>query len=72
MPNENTNATKSSQTMEVKHQAVIPQRHRELYCNKANNARRYSNDYIYGWPTKVDHSVFTKTQAEKDELKRQR
>lgn len=64
MPNENTN--------EVKHQAVIPQRHRELFCNKANNARRYSNDYIYGWPAKADHNVFAKTQAEKDELKRRR
>lgn len=62
--------TKRMATNDVAHHVeVIPQRHRELFCNK-QGAGRYTSNWVFGWPTKADRSVFVKTQADKDELKR--
>jgi hypothetical protein len=65
-------------TDSAKHIEVIPQRHREIFCNKQSNSQRYTTDWIFGWPTNVARNdkgqplIFMHTQADREQLKRMR
>jgi hypothetical protein len=54
---------------DAKHQEIIPRKHREIFCNK-QGCGRYNTNWIFGWPAVADKSVFIKTDADRNLLKR--